>query len=690
MDLSKCLGAIAVFIWASSMGTAAAHAPCDDLLYRPPSDRGTRDLTSRDLLGLRDIGYHNFSDPTGAITLSPDGHHIAFQIRQARPDANDYCLGMFVVDLRSSELPREIASGGELIREEIVWRGLEGYATGDPMTIVPKWSPDGQWVAFLRRENGSTQVWRARSDGGGSEQLTTAPADVRDFYWTDDGMSLVYSDRSALAEARAAIQSEAHQGHRYGVRFVPFAGATPYPMGPIEDRFSVLDIASRTTRAATETEASGVRDFSDWSWLSGEGLVAVSRSGRRAWSARQSAELPVVLWAEDVDGRSVPCDFETCQGVREFWWQEDTGELWFQRREGFASGETGLYRWRVGSEPPQPILITKDALVDCFPRADRLICLHEASTQPRRIVAIDAAGSMTTIFDPNPEFSTLKFGTVERLEWTNDVGTEVFADLVLPPHHRRGQTHPLIIVQYRTRGFLRGGTGDEYPIHLLAQQGFAVLSFERPATYSPPGGHWNDGLADRRSVESALQAGIDLVLSRGVVVGDQIGISGLSDGASTAQFSLINGNRYAAASLSSCSFEPAITMSIGGPLLHRDLRAVGFPAVTDSGDEIWNAYSLTRNAANINTPILIQADDDEYLLCLQTYAAFQEHGRPIELFVFPEEYHIKWQPAHRAEIYRRNVAWFNFWLRDHEDHVFGREEEYVEWRILRGNLGQSR
>src|SRR3546814_4567827 len=45
-------------------------------------------------------------------------------------------------------------------------------------------------------------------------------------------------------------------------------------------------------------------------------------------------------------------------------------------------------------------------------------------------------------------------------------------------------SYPLVVVQYDTRGFLRGGTGDEYPIQALAASGFAVLSVSRPIDYA--------------------------------------------------------------------------------------------------------------------------------------------------------------------------------------------------------------
>jgi len=87
------------------------------------------------------------------------------------------------------------------------------------------------------------------------------------------------------------------------------------------------------------------------------------------------------------------------------------------------------------------------------------------------------AGTRTLLFDPNPEFATLRLGHVERLHWRNALGVETIGDLVFPVGYRPGRAYPMIVVQYETRGFLRGGTDDEYPIQAFANRGYAVLSF---------------------------------------------------------------------------------------------------------------------------------------------------------------------------------------------------------------------
>jgi hypothetical protein len=59
------------------------------------------------------------------------------------------------------------------------------------------------------------------------------------------------------------------------------------------------------------------------------------------------------------------------------------------------------------------------------------------------------------------------------------------------------------------------------------------------------------------------------------------------------------------------------------------------------------------------------------------------------MYVFPHEYHIKWQPVHRLAIYRRNIDWFDFWLRGVEDPDPSKAAQYLRWRRMRDRQAAS-
>ena len=75
---------------------------------------------------------------------------------------------------------------------------------------------------------------------------------------------------------------------------------------------------------------------------------------------------------------------------------------------------------------------------------------------------------------------------------------------------------------------------------------------------------------------------------------------------------------------------------------------------------------------------------------LESYTACREAGAPIDMFVFPGEYHNKWQPAHRLAVYRRSLDWFDYWLRGLRSTAPGRQAELRLWDKLAETVGRPR
>ena len=686
-------------------GAVAARASCNDVLPLPaPSTSSSflaRPVTAQDLVGLRDIGQPDpsFILPESPLAVSPDGRAVSFLINRADPVTNSYCRAVVVSGVDAGATVHVIDRGGELIRAYGVRRGLM-EPNGFPDLIVPAWSPDGVWIAYLRRDNGVTQVWRARATGGNAAAVTQGHDDVESFAWSADGNAIIYATRPGLRDQQRRLDSEGKTGFLYNERFVPNWGNRPQLHGPAERYVASVSIVRGTALAATADESATLASI-DARYESRTTAVRSTQGGLAGtFLATASPLAPLQLWATDAGGQHRTCTAAACTGsITGLWWGQTAREIWFLRREGWANGSIGLYRWKPGSPSVTLALSTDDLLQGCRPAGEVLLCLRENATTPRRLVAIDMpSGRSRLVFDPNPEFHSIRLGTVERIKFKNSLGLEAWGDLALPPGYHREKRLPLIVVQYHSDGFLRGGTGDEYPIHPFAAHGFAVLSFERPTyfaatvpgvkTYADVNAVNAKDWADRRNVLSALEAGVEKVIAMRIADPKRIGLTGLSDGATTTRFALINSKLFSAAAISTCCIEPNTVMTYGGIAWAEDLRSEGYPPATRPDPNFWRPMSMALNAAAMKTPLLMQLSDNEYLLGLEAFGALREQGHPVEMYVFPDEYHFKWQPAHRLAIYERNLDWFSFWFQSVVDHNPDKADQYRRWTALRAAVSK--
>lgn len=648
-----------------------------------------------DLARIRDVGDTEvISNPQSPYALSPDGRSIAFVIARGDPRTNAYCSALVVMPRRGGGAPRIIDRGGAIPRLAAVFRDLY-IVTGFPDTIVPAWSPDGTSIAYRKEVDGIVQLVSAKADGSGSRVLTHEGSNVENFTWLPDSGALAYFTRPGRDAAKQRIAREARTGWLYDKSILPMQSWEPQPWAKDLARAAfVVELTGPKVRPATPEEERVINPPPAAG--SPYELAVRATNGASAWTAPVN-DLPYAkrrVWARLPGGRDIACKAEGCAGkIGRLFWQQDGKSVVFLAREGWNSEEFVLYRWVPSSNRLTTILRTNDALTGCIFAGDELLCGRENAATPRRIMGVDlASGRSRLVFDPNPEFADLNLGKVTRLKVTSDRGYPAWADLVLPPDYDGKSKLPLVVVQYRSTGFLRGGIGDDYPIYPMAAKGLAVLSFDRPPSAGSQdpsvrtfeqgrAADWN-GWADRRNTLSAIEAGIDAAVATGTIDPGRIGISGLSDGASTIEFALINSRRFKAAAMSTCCDDLLTQTVLGGFAWGAEILRRGVPPSVDNDREYWKPISLSVNARKIDTPILMQVADREASLGLPAIGALTEAGKPLEVYVFPDEYHNKWQPAHRLAVYDRAIDWFNFWLRDHEDPEPGKREQYARWQEL--------
>jgi tricorn protease len=123
--------------------------------------------------------------------------------------------------------------GGDIYTVAIQGGVAQRLTSHEGQELYPKFSPDGQWIAYSAEYSGTRQVWVMPATGGEPRQLTfyndvgpmppRGGTDYRVLDWTPDGEHiLVRANRTPY-------------GERDGVPLlVPFAGGMEKPLGPPE------------------------------------------------------------------------------------------------------------------------------------------------------------------------------------------------------------------------------------------------------------------------------------------------------------------------------------------------------------------------------------------------------------------------------------------------------------------------
>ena len=633
---------------------------CTERLHWRSAEGSTRPSDIEVLVELRDIGGQ--ADVEAPFTVSPDGRKIALTLRRADAGRNDFCQGIVILDIRSGEVSAPILIGGGVALNRYDLPKIPDFSGGVLAAVIPRWSPDGKWLAYTERRDGIVQIMRVAVAGGEPLQVTHSPVDVRDFSWSKDGKEIEYATRPDDPSAAQAVIEEGKDGYRFDGRWMPEWRFSPFPRPTATRRFAVA-LSSGAIRAADAATAGSVGPGS-----------AINASGFEARIAFRTTGLingPKFITASRKGGERVECRDAACAKARQLWWRDER-RLLFSSETGPADSLTEIVSWDLTTNKRRRLLLTSDRVDGCRPSAEGLVCAVESSTVPRRLMAIDYdTGAERELLDPNPEWRAIALGEVRRLHWKNDIGLESFGDLVLPPGVTKAAGLPLVVVGYQSRGFLRGGTGDLFPIFPLAARGFAVLVYTRPAffgylkpveTQAEADRRGFDGWADKKSGASSILAAIAMLEKEGVVDPNRIGLTGFSDGVDKATYLLIHHNVFRAVAMAGCCSDPLMVNASIGPYLAKVATAAGFPAYKDRNSERVREYSLAANAAHVDTPILIQSADREYMHSLEVEAAFRQEGKPLSLYVFPDEYHIFWQPAHRRAAYARNIDWFEYHL----------------------------
>jgi dipeptidyl aminopeptidase/acylaminoacyl peptidase len=288
----------------------------------------------------------------GTPALSPDGKVILIARRSPRLAQNDYVSNLWLIRTDGSEPPRPFTFGE---RDQ-----------------SPAFSPDGQWVAFLRPgAKGRPQLHIMRASGGDARQLTNHPLGAGAPVWSPDSMRIAYT--AMVPEPGRYGTDESVRSDQEPPRLIRSSLYQIDGLGYILDRPAKIFVVDLPPESEPATAPRQITD-GPWadaspSWSpNGKALTFVSA---RFPNADREAGIDVQICAADGSDLRTLTDGSVSASLPAY--TPDSQEIMFvgvelrPERTDWAEHNLGIWRIPVGGRQQAPRRVTPKGSVDLVP-----------------------------------------------------------------------------------------------------------------------------------------------------------------------------------------------------------------------------------------------------------------------------------------------------------------------------------
>ena len=621
------------------------------------------------------MALKTISDPQ----ISSDGSKVAYVIRSASFQRKAYDSQIWVVS----------TAGGTP-------QSLKSSHVSDAR---PRWSRNGNRLAFVSRRDGRSQVYVVATPDGEPKKLTASPTGVGDFKWSPDDSHISYLAVDSLSPADKKRVQEgddpivANHGYRYsrlyqvsinggpeqqlttsdrhvtsfdwapdGKKVVYSGQVTPRNRDTFHVDLYELDLLTRRETTLVTQEG---RDAEPSYSPDGRGIAFHSQAGKINYFEERHVGL-VPSGGGEIRYLTRNLAADVFRGGNEFWWTKDGSELIFGAGSG-TQDHLFTVRLKDGTASRSIEALAGPSSFSISSNGQQMAFLKSSPSTPSQLYAATKTGGEwkeRKLISANPEVDLLPRVTAKTLRWKSKDGLEVEGVLRLPFGYKQGKRVPLLVELHggptgvALEGFPVSRT---YPYQLFMQEGFAVLApnFRGSSNY---GGKFrlanieSQGFGDFDDV----MTGIDVLIQQGIADPERLGVMGWSYGGFLSAWILGHSDRFKAISIGAPGADWMSWYSRSdGP---REVMWTYFGGKPWDHWESYNRHSPRYSLRYAKTPSLLLHGEEDIDDVAEIFQALIDLSVPVEFVTYPREGHGIAEPAHQRDLMSRNLQWFKRWV----------------------------
>src|ERR1700752_2760546 len=650
------------------------------------------------LRGITAEDYYSFeflSDPH----ISPDGKLVAYVVTKVDKAQNRRNSSIWMVSTDSSKP---------------AWQ----FTTSPQSVNSPRWSPDGQSIAFLSARPSETaataandqpraQVYLLSMSGGEPKRLTNLKKGGSSFQWSPDGNRMVVisligpgdsrpesKDRSAVRhyknssykfndtgwfddrrthlwtiDLKSGVAKQITEGDDWNdsdpqwspdgtrIAFVSNRTGKEYEGNRNSDVWVIPASGGALTKISDHDESDGSPRWSpDGRWIAFTGELQ-DRDHPKIWLAPPTGGTASILAANGLD--LIPTGLE---------WSEDNKSIYF---ESGVKGEFQIFGVDVGQKSVEQITSGSRAVrnSDFNQRTSTRVYMVNDFKHLDDLYASDLSGNKERKLTNLNEnlWKQLQLAEVERFTYKSADDWDVDGFLVKPINWQAGKKYPLILS-------VHGGPAGQYGVdwyhefQVYAAKGYAVV-FTNPRGSTGYGQKFERGIVGEWGGKDYLDVmnGVDAAIKRYPWIDtERMVITGGSYGGFMTNWIMSLTNRIKA----------AVTLrSVVNFISDEGTRDGAYGHTPDFGGDLFEKFDLywdrspLKYAKNVKTPTLILHSDNDFRVPIeqgeQWFRALKHFGVTTEIVMFPRENHNltrTGEPKHLVESMNWQLYWFDRFL----------------------------